>query len=160
MSGILLTVVLAALAMALRTGLYYGGVLIAPFGFALVHLLFIVLATWFSGFLLMRRDPSRGFGELLRAGFQSALVYALLLGLFSWFFYARIDTHAFAAYNERLVQGLAAQGHPLELAREKVNGLYNARNYAVLSFFGLLMTGAVNAVAFALVHDKLLRRFR
>lgn len=160
MSGIKLTLLLALLAMVLRTSLYYAGVPVAPFQFALVHLLFLVLAVWFSGYFLLRRDPSRGFGELLRAGFQSAMVYSLLLALFIWFFYTAIDPNAFAAYNERLIQGFVEQGHPLALATQKVNSLYNAGNYAALTFFGLLMSGAMNAIAFGLVHDKLLRRFR
>ena len=160
MSGIKLTLLLALLAMVLRTALFYAGVAVAPFQFALVHLLFLVLAIWFSGYFLMGRDPSRGFGELLRAGFQSAMVYALLLTVFIIFFYKVIDPNAFVAYNERLIQGFVKQGHPLAAATQKVNALYNAGNYAALTFFSLLMTGALNAVFFGLIHDKLLRRFR
>jgi hypothetical protein len=160
MSGMKLTLLLALLAMVLWTALFYAGVPVAPFQFALVHLLFLVLAVWFSGYFLMGRDPSRGFGELLRAGFQASMAYALLLALFILFFYKVIDPDAFVAYNERLIQGFVDQGHPLDVATQKVNSLYNAGNYAVLTFFGLLMSGAMNAVAFGLVHDKLLRRFR
>ncbi len=160
MSGIKLAFWLALLAMALRAALHYAGVVVAPFDFALVHLLFIVAATWSSGYFLLRLDPSRGFGELMRAGFQSAMLYAILLAAFTWCFYTWIEPDAFSAYNERLIQGFAAQGHPAEEARKKVEALYNATNYTVLSFFGLLMTGALNTVLFALVHDKLLRRFR
>ena len=160
MSGIKLTLLLALLAMVLRTALYYAGVIVAPFHFALVHLLFLVLAIWFSGYFLMGRDPSRGFGELLRAGFEAAIVYALLLALFIWFFYSVIDPHAFAAYNLRLIEGLVKLGHPLDVATQKVNALYDSGNYAALTFFGLLMTGALNAVFFGLIHDKVLRRFR
>ncbi len=160
MSGIRLTLLLALLAMLIRLGLHFGGVVAAPFDFALVHLLMIVLATWFSGHFLLRRDPSRGFGELMRAGFQSAMLYAFLLASFTWCFYKFIEPNAFHGYNERLIQGFVAQGHPTEEARHKVEGLYNALNYTVLSFFGLLMAGALNTVVFALVHHKLLRRFR
>jgi hypothetical protein len=160
MSGIKLTLLLAFVAMVLRTALFHAGVHVAPFQFALVHLLFLVLAVWFSGYFLMGRDPSRGFGELLRAGFQASMAYALLLALFIWFYYKVIDPDAFVAYNERLIQGFVKQGHPLDVATQKVNSLYNAGNYAALTFFGLLMTGALNAVAFGLIHDKLLRRFR
>lgn len=160
MSGIKLTLLLALGAMVLRTALHYAGVQVAPFNFALVHLLFLVLATWFSCHFLLVRDPSRGFGELMRAGFQSGLAYSILLGLFTWFFYTTLEAGAFTAYNERLIQGLVQQGHPAEEARQKVTGLYNAGNYAYLSFFGLLMTGSLSAVASALVHHKVLRRFR
>ncbi len=160
MPGIKLTLVLALLAIVLRTGLFYAGVDVPPFDFALMHLLLIVLAVYASGHLLLRADPSRGFPELLRAGFQSALLYAFLLSLFTYLFYKGIDTTAFSAYNAKLIQGFVEQGHPEELAREKVNALYNAGSYTVLTFFGLFMAGSLNALVFAAVHHKLLRRFR
>lgn len=160
MSGIKLTLLLALLAMGLRTGLHFAGVAVAPFDFALVHLLLLVLATWASGYLLLRRDPTRGFGELMRAGFQSVMLYTLLLALFTWLFYLVLEPDAFSAYNERLIQGFVAQGHPAEEARSKVEALYSAGNYTVLSFFGMLMTGSFCMVAFALIHDKLLRKLR
>ena len=160
MSGINLTLLLALLAMVLRTALFYAGVEIAPFHFALVHLLFLVIAIWFSGYFLMSRDPSRGFGELLRAGFQSAMVYSLLLAFFILFYYKVIEPDAFVARNERIIQGMVNDGHPLNKATQMVTGFYTAGNYAVFTFFGLLMTGALNAVFFGLIHDKVLRRFR
>lgn len=160
MPGIKLTFLLALLAMALRTALFYAGVDVPPFDFALVHLLLILLAVYFSGHFLLQYDPSRGFPELLRAGFQSALLYAFLVSLFTYLFYKAIDTTAFSTYNEKLIQGFMEQGHPEEQAREKVNALYNAGSYTVLTFFGLFMAGSLNALVFALVHHKLLRKFR
>lgn len=160
MSGIRTTFLLALLAMLLRAGLFYAGVEVAPFKFIPVHLLLIILAVYFSGHLLLNRDPSRGFGELMRVGFQAALLYAFLLSLFSWIFYKTMDTTAFSSYNEKLVQGFVAQGHPEALARDKVGAMYNAGSYAVITFFGLFMTGALNAAVFAVLHHKLLRRWR
>ena len=160
MSGIRNTFLLALLAMVLRAGLFYAGVEVAPFKFIPVHLLLIILAVYFSGHFLLNRDPSRGFGELMRVGFQSALLYAFLLSFFIWIFYKTMDTTAFSSYNERLVQGFVAQGHPEALARDKVGAMYNAGSYAVITFFGLLMTGSFNAVVFAVLQHKLLRRWR
>ena len=160
MSGIKTTLLLALLAMVLRTGLFFAGVEVAPFKFIPAHLLLIVLAVYFSGHVLLNRDPSRGFGELLRVGFQSALLYAFLLSLFIWVYYKTMDNTAFSTYNEKLIQGFVAQGHPEALAREKVGSMYNAGSYAVISFFGLFMAGALNAMVFGVVHHKLLRRFR
>lgn len=160
MSGITPTFLLALLAMALRTVLFYAGFTIAPFDFILIHLLFIVLAIYFSGHFLLGRDPSRGAGELMRAGFQSAVLYALLLSAFTWIFYKTMDTNAFNIYNNKLVEGFIAQGQPEDLAREKVGAMYNAGTYSMLTFFGLFMAGSFNALLFALIHDKLLRRFR
>lgn len=71
-----------------------------------------------------------------------------------------MDNTAFSTYNEKLIQGFVAQGHPEALAREKVGSMYNAGSYAVISFFGLFMAGALNAMVFGVVHHKLLRRFR
>ncbi|MCC6840372.1 MAG: hypothetical protein IT230_09465 [Flavobacteriales bacterium] len=160
MSGIKFTLLLAFTAAALRSALFYAGVHVAPFDFIPVHLLLIVLAMFFSGHLLLRHDPSRGFGELLRAAFQSVFAYASIIALFSWFFYTAIDTTAFSSYNARLVEGFVAQGHPEDQAREKVAALYNPVSYATLTFFGSFLAGSFNAFAFALLHHKLLRNLR
>lgn len=160
MSGIKTTLLLALLAMLLRAGLFYAGVEVGPLKFIPAHLLLIVLAVYFSGHFLLNRDPSRGFGELLRVGFQSALLYAFLLSAFIWIFYKTMDTNAFSSYNEKLIQGFVAQGRPEELASEKVGSMYNAGSYAVITFFGLFIAGAFNAAVFAVVHHKLLRRWR
>ncbi|MCB0773088.1 MAG: hypothetical protein KJZ58_02785 [Flavobacteriales bacterium] len=160
MTGIKLSFILACLALALRIGLHYGGVHVAPFGFIPVHLLFLVVAVFLSGHLLLNHDPSRGMGELLRAGFQSALLYALLIAVGIWFFYKGIDTRAFSDYNARLVEGFVQQGHAVDEARERVEKLYNPTSYAAITFFGLFITGAFNAMATAALHHKVLRRYR
>lgn len=160
MSGIKTTLLLAFIAMALRTGLFYAGVRVAPFDFIPVHLLLIVVAMFFSGHLLLRHDPTRGFGELLRASFQSVFVYASLIAVFSWFFYTVVDITAFSSYNAKLVEGFVAQGHPRDQAVEKVGALYNPVSYATLTFFGSFLAGAANAFAFALLHHKVLRNLR
>ncbi len=160
MSGIKTTLLLTLTAMALRMGLFYAGVPVAPFQFIPVHLLLIVLAMFFSGHLLLKHDASRGFGELLRAAFQGVFAYASLIALFSWFFYTVVDTTAFSSYNQRLVEGFVAQGHPEDQALEKVSALYNPVSYATLTFFGSFLAGAANAFAFALLHHKLLRKLR
>ena len=160
MSGTSATLLLALLAMVLRTALFYAGVVIAPFDFILAQLLLIILAVFFSGHFLLGRDPSRGAGELMRAGFQSVVVYALLVSAFTWVFFKFIDTSAFSIYNEKLVAGFVEQGHPEALSREKVDGMYNAGTYSLITFFGLFLVGAINALFFALVHDKVLRKFR
>ncbi len=160
MSGIKATLLLAFFAMALRTGLFYAGVHVAAFDFIPVHLLLIVVAMFLSGHLLLRHDPSRGFGELLRASFQSVFAYASLIAVFSWFFYSVVDTTAFSNYNAKLVEGFVAQGHPRDQAMEKVGALYNPVSYATLTFFGSFLAGAANAFAFSLLHHKVLRNLR
>ncbi|HMN06750.1 MAG TPA: DUF4199 domain-containing protein [Flavobacteriales bacterium] len=160
LSGIKVTLILAMLALVLRMGLFYAGVQVAPFDLIPVHLLFIVLATFFSGHLLLNHDPSRGFGELARAAFQTMFLYAFLISLFSWFFYRVIDTTAFSDYNARLVEGFVQQGHGRDESWERVNALYNATSYAAITFFGLFLAGSFNALAFAALHHKVFRRFR
>lgn len=160
MSGIRSTLLLALVAMALRAGLYYAGVVVAPLKFIPVHLLLVVLACYFSGHFLLRDDPSRGFAELMRAAFQTVLLYAFLSSVFIWIYYKHIDTATFATYNAQLVEGFVEQGFPREEAMEKVRSLYNAGSYAAITFFGLFFIGSFNALAFAALHHKLLRRFR
>lgn len=154
------TLLLALLAFAIRAGMYYGGIAVAPFRFAPLHLLFLVMIAWYSGHALLRMDPTRGMGELMRAAFQSVVVYSLVSAILIWAYYTAIDDQEFLRYNERLIQGFVAQGHPEAMAREKVGSLYTGGSYAVLTFFGLFMAGTVNALLFAFLHDKLLRRFR
>lgn len=160
MSGLRATLLIALGAIVLRSALFYAGVHIAPFDLVPLHLLLIVLAVFFSGHFLLNRDPSRGFGELMRAGFQAVFVYATLIALFSWFFYRFMDNTAFSTYNARLVQGFVAQGYGEQEALEKVTALYNATSYAALTFFCSFLAGSFNAVAFAALHHKVLRRFR
>lgn len=159
-SGIRITLLLALLALVLRVALFYAGVHVAPFDLIPLHLLFIVLAVFFSGHFLLNRDPSRGFGELLRAGFQATFVYASLIALFTWLYYKAIDTTAFGDYNERLIRGFVEQGHGEDESRAKVEALYNAFSYSAITFFGIFIVGSFNALAFAALHHKVFRRFR
>lgn len=147
-------------AIALRLGLFYAGVRVEAFHFAPVHLFILVLVTFSSGFLLLREDPSRGMGELMRVGVRDAIIYALLIGLFIWLFYSAINVTEFPERNEKLIQGFIAQGHPEQQARDKVNAMYTPRGYALLTFFGLLLSGVLNALIFAALHHKVLRKFR
>lgn len=160
MSGVKSTLLLVLVGVVLRMGLFYAGVNVPPMKFIPVHLLLVVLATYLSGHLLLNHDPSRGFGELLRAGFQTVLAYAFLMSVFIWFFYKAIDTTAFSNYNVELVEGFVKQGFPREEAVEKVGAMYNAGSYAAITFFGLFLLGSFNALAFAALHHKVLRRFR
>ncbi|MBZ0207222.1 MAG: DUF4199 domain-containing protein [Flavobacteriales bacterium] len=160
MSGIRSTFLLALGTMALRVILFYAGVTVAPFDFIPVHLLVLVLAVYLSGHLLLNHDPSRGLGELFRAGFQTVFLYAFLISLFIWTYYKTIDTTSFSSYNARLVEGFVEQGHPREEALEKVTSMYNATSYAAITFFGLFLVGSFNALAFGVLHHKVLRRFR
>ena len=49
-------------------------------GFWPVHLLFLVLVTFFVGHFTLREDPETGLAELMRSGMREAAIYALLLG--------------------------------------------------------------------------------
>jgi hypothetical protein len=151
---------LALLAIALRLGLFYGGIDVAPFRFAPVHLLLLVVITFLTGFFLLRSDPSRGMADLIRNGMRDTAIYALMIAVFAWVFYTSIDVTAFPTYNERLVQGFIAQGHAEAEAREKVNAMYTPGGYASVTFFGLFIAGIVEALFFAAIHHKVLRRFR
>lgn len=160
MTGIRFTLLMALAAISLRTGLSVAHVQVNPMTPMPVHLLFIVVIGFFSGHFLLNRDPSRQFGELLRAGFQAGLLYAMLIGLFTWFFYSMMEPGAFDSYNARLVQGFVQQGHSEAESWERVDKLYNATSYAAVTFFGCFLAGTISALAFAVLHDKVLRRLR
>ncbi|MBS1581195.1 MAG: hypothetical protein JST66_03245 [Bacteroidetes bacterium] len=151
---------LALLGIALRLGFFYGGVRVEAFQFAPVHLFLLVLVTFLTGFFLLKADPSRGMADLIRNGMRDAALYALMIALFTWVFYTSVNVTEFPERNERLIQGFIQQGHPEAEARDKVNAMYTPGGYATLTFFGLFIAGVVNALFFAAVHHKVLRRFR
>lgn len=160
MTGIKFTLVLTLVVATFRAALFWAGVDVKPMSPVPVHLFAIILIAYFSGHFLLNRDPSRQFGELLRAGFQDVVVYAILIAIFTWIFYTFLDTTAFSTYNERLVEGFVAEGYDEIEAREKVGKLYNATSYAAITFFGCFLAGTASSFAFAILHHKVLRRFR
>ena len=54
----------------------------------------------------------------------------------------------------------ADAGNPEAQVRERLNAFFNPGKYAFMTFIGLLSMGALNALLFAIVHHKFLRRFR
>ncbi len=154
------TLVLAAIAIALRTALFYLGYEIPAFRFAPVHLLFIVLIAYACGHFTLKEDPETGLAELIRSGIREGAIYALLIGLFTWVFFTFINSHEIPDRVDLLVRGLMAEGHSEAEARAKVSGFFTANAYSLLTFMALLGAGAINAVFFGYVHHRVLRRFR
>ena len=153
------TLFFAFAAMATRTGLFLTGHHVQAFHFWPVHLLFLVLVTFFVGHFTLREDPETGLAELMRSGMREAAIYALLLGIFIWVFFTFINVNEFPDRIALLVKGLVDSGHTEAEARAKVSGFFTPGTYSFLTFMCLFVGGAINAVFFAFVHDKVLRRF-
>ena len=64
------------------------------------------------------------------------------------------------ALGETLIHDSTAQGVPEEEARRNINAFFTPGRYAFTTFAGLLGVGTVNALVFAVLQHKVLRRFR
>jgi hypothetical protein len=155
-----ISLIIAAVAIALRTVLYYAGVRVEAMEFVPVHLLAMVLIAYLSGFLLLRKDPSRGMAELIRAGLRDTAVYALLIAVFAYLFFTYINPDEFVQRNTMMIDEFVKQGHPEAEARAKVERYYSPFSYATITFFGLLLLGVMNTLIFGALHHKVLRRFK
>lgn len=153
------TLILTAAAIALRWGLFAGGVHVEVYQFAPAHLLFLVLVAYFNGFFTLREDKETGFAELLRSGLRETTLYALMIAVFTWFFFTYINDMEFPTRIEAMVKGSVAEGHAEAEVRERIGHFFTPGWYAFLSFMGLMASGAINALIFAYVHHKWLRRF-
>lgn len=128
--------------------------------FMLVHFLAIVTVVYFTDMRLTRRDRDAGFPDLMREGFKSASVYAILMMVFLWIYYHAIETDAFALRIERMVAAGVLEGQPEDVIRPRLTKFFTPFNYASISFFALLATGAANALLIGAIHHKILRRLR
>ncbi|HEY0978313.1 MAG TPA: hypothetical protein VGE21_12650 [Flavobacteriales bacterium] len=153
------TLLFVLLAAGIRTGLHHAGYNIGPFEFWPVHLFFLVLIAYLSGYRQLRLDRTSGMGALMRDGIRDTVLYAVLIGVLSWVFYTYMDPNEFAERNAIIIDGLVNDGFSEADARQKVSGFYTPANYAGITFLALLMTGAVNTLLFAVIHHRLLRRF-
>jgi hypothetical protein len=155
-----LTLLTALAVFALRLALYYSGRPVEGTEFMLVHFLAVVTIVFFAGHRLLLGDRRSGFPDLLREGFRNAAVYALLMMLFLWLHYSQLEADLFTQkIDERVAMGVA-EGQPEELIRERMERFFTPFNYATITFFALLITGAFQAFLIGLVHHKFLRRFR
>jgi hypothetical protein len=155
-----LTLLTALSVIALRLALYFSGRPVEGTEFMLVHFLAVVTLVFFAGHRLLLRDRRAGFPDLLREGFRNAAVYALLMMVFLWMHYNWLEADLFTQkIDERVAMGVA-EGQPEELIRERMERFFTPFNYATITFFALLITGAFQAFLIGLVHHKFLRRFR
>lgn len=126
--------------------------------FMLVHFLAIVTIVFFIDMRLLRRNRAAGFPDLMREGFKGAALYALLLMAYLWFHYTAIEDDAFSKRIEAMVLRAVEEGQPEQIVRPRLTRFFTPFNYASISFFALLATGAFNALLIGAIHHKLLRR--
>ncbi len=151
--------IVAFTVMVFRLALYLLGRPVEGMDFMLVHFLAIVTVVFFTGQRMMMRDPWVGFPDLLRNGFRNAALYALMMGTFLWLYYVWVEDGKFEAHVDMMVQRGVAEDQPEEIIRPRMEQFFTPFNYATISFFAMLITGAFQALLIGLVHHKLLRRF-
>lgn len=152
--------IIAAIVIAIRAGLHYAGIHVEALEFVPVHLLAVVLVAFLSGHFLLRKDASRGMPDLIRNGMRDTALYAVLIAAFIYIFFTYINVTEFPQRNAMMIDGLVKDGHTREEAKKRVEQFYSPGGYASITFFGLLLLGVLNALLFAALHHKVLRRFR
>lgn len=156
----LLAVLTALAVITLRLILYYSGSAPAGTDFLIVHFLALVTVVFFMDHRLLGADRRTPFPTLMREGFKSAAVYALLIAVFIWFYFTSVDEHHFTQRVNDMVAKAVASGQSEQAIRPKLEQFFTPFNYTTITFFALLISGAINALLIAILHHKVLRRFR
>lgn len=154
-----LTLLAALAVMALRLVLFHMDRTPEGADFMLVHFLAIITVIFFAGQRIMRQDASTVMPDLLREGFKQAALYAVLMMVFLWVYNSTLEAHVFTAKLEERVALGVAEGLPEAEVRERLERFFTPFNYATITFFALLITGAVQSFLIAIVHHKVLRGF-
>ena len=149
-----------ALAIALRTGLFYAGIELEGFTFGLVLLGLVTLLVFLCGHFTLKEEPNAPLPMIFRAGLRGSALFALLYALFLLFFFKVLNTAEFPMRVAGLIHDNVAQGVPEEEARRNITAFFTPGRYAFLTFVGLLSTGAAQALIFALLLHKVLRKLR
>lgn len=147
-------------AIALRTGLFYAGIELDP-GVLIFSLLgLITLLTFLCGHLEVREEQNAPLPAIFRAGLQGSALFAALYALFLYFFFKMLNTSEFPMRIASIVHDSVARGIPEVDARKNMEAFFTPGKYAFLTFIGLLSMGAVNALIFAILQHKVLRKLR
>lgn len=152
---------LAALAViALRLILFTMGRPPVGTDFMLVHFLAVITVVYFTDHRQLSLNIRTPFPTLMREGFKAAAVYAILFGTFIWIYYRTVEPDHFPGRIEEMVARGLAEGQPEEVIRPRLTQFFTPFNYASITFFTLLITGAVNALLVGMLHHKVMRRYR
>ena len=128
--------------------------------FMLVHFLAIVTVVFFAGQRALGRDRLVPFPDLMRDGFKSAALYALLSGVLLLAYYTYVQPEHFHVRVDEMVHRGMAEGQPENIIRPRLEKFFTPFNYASITFFALLAIGGMQALIIAIIHHKLLRRYR
>jgi hypothetical protein len=153
--------ILAAFAVATyRVALYYMGRPAEGTDLLFIHFMAIVTIVFFTNKRMVDRQPSVELLPLIRSGFRNAAVYSVLTGLFIWLHYNTFEAGHFQQRVEDIIAGEIGAGAPEDVVRPRVERFFTPFNYASLTFFALLLAGGINALLIAMLHYRVLRRFR
>jgi hypothetical protein len=154
------TLLLALIAIGARCALFFLGYEVGAMDLIPMHLGALVIISYACGYFTLREDPETGFAELLRAGLRDIAIYAVIIAVFAWVFFTYINVHEFPDKVAEMVRSAKAQGISEAQARERATTFFTPTKYAFLTFMGLFAGGAVNALFFAYVHHRWLRKFK
>lgn len=154
------TLLLSALYIGVRCALFFQGYEVGGTDLVPVHLGVLVLIAFASGYFTLKQDPDTGFAELLRAGLREIAIYAVIISVFTYVFFTSINVHEFPDKIAEMIKSAKDSGMTEEQATQRANAFFTPAKYAFLTFMGLFALGAVNALFFAYVHSRWLRKFR
>ena len=152
--------IFAAIAIVLRTGLFYAGVELEGFTFGFILLGMVTLLTFLCGHFALQEEPNAPLPAIFRAGIRGSALFALLYTLFLLLFFHVLNTAEFPMRIAGMIHESVAQGVKEDEARRNLEAFFTPNKYAFLTFVGLLSMGAVQALIFAIIQHKVLRRFR
>ncbi len=113
-------------------------------------------------------EGSTTFGQDFRTGARSASFYALLMALITFVYYTKIDSDFFAIKQQPYLDGLyeiaKTKVEAGESKKDIIQGLYSStvtvkqqlspQLQSLLTMFGLVFIGLINAAVFALLMKK------
>ena len=155
-----LSLLFVAGVIALRTGLFYAGMEPDPAVVIFSLMRIVTLLTFLCGHMELREEPNAPLPSIFRAGLRGSAVFALLYALFLFFYFKVLNTAEFPMRIASMVHDSVAGGVSEADARNRIEAFFTPNKYAFLTFIGLLSLGAVNALFFALVQHKFLRKLR
>ena len=150
----------AIAALGLRLGLFAAGVPLPGFTFGFILMGIVTLLAFLSGWLLLREEPNAPMPSLFRVALRDTAIFALLCAAGLYLFNQYLNNAEFEAHVNGIIQASVAQGVPEADARAKAQAFFTPGSQAFLTFVGLLALGAFNALFFAIVQHKVLRRYR
>ena len=99
-----LSLIFVAVAIAVRTGLFYAGVELDPAVIIFSLMGIITLLTFLSGHLELREEPNAPLPAIFRAGLRGSALFALIYALFLFFFFLLVAWFLYTTFGINIIK--------------------------------------------------------